>query len=478
MKRYELLGFSEADWMRYARRRFGKYNLAGKLSEKLRTQLSKVQVQDEGGRVIPFFVDILATILEEEITNTPDNEFKVSYQPTPYPSNNELTDHIVCSVFRREEVRHDLGISVSQVASFISELVVDFGESIPADEAIERLKLLYDERGMDLFQKLSLNPLLSKQGDVLKLCYGFLGDYFPVLFLIESFIQRSGTQEFDRCLARLNAPESTEFKEVLRYFSTRQEEFHGHAKAAIANLRKQSLGEDHISTQLREEARRATSAVLRLYAAVRGLTGSRLTEQLLDLFDAASDDERGRSTVIGLCVYGDFPPIDFSNVTVMQGRFVGYTKFVTCKFNNARFLYCKFDRCRSSETAGDSFSSALFDASCDLGDLTQTLQMVNVGKEAENAMVEAEVKKFLHCFFKGNHFVDTKTAHMKFSSRLSGLSLDKFDRLIKKGYLEVTVEKHDETYYEISNVLKQSVYRLLVNNYVDGNIRRFIAFVR
>ena len=166
MKRYELLGFSEADWMRYARRRFGKYNLAGKLSEKLRTQLSKVQVQDEGGRVIPFFVDILATILEEEITNTPDNEFKVSYQPTPYPSNNELTDHIVCSVFRREEVRHDLGISVSQVASFISELVVDFGESIPADEAIERLKLLYDERGMDLFQKLSLNPLLSKQGDV------------------------------------------------------------------------------------------------------------------------------------------------------------------------------------------------------------------------------------------------------------------------------------------------------------------------
>lgn len=477
MTRYELLGFDEANCTRYARRRFSKYASAENLSSKLERQLSSIQLQESSGRVIPFFVDILATILEEELNEDRDSRFEVSYQATPYPSNNELTDHIVYSVLRREEVRHELGISVSQVASLLSELIVDFGECIPSAEAIERLTLLYDEQANDLFSKVSLNPLLIPQADTLKLRYGFLNDYFSVLYLIDSLIQHSGTWDFVKCLSRLNAPESTEFKEVLRYFSNRKDEFHLHAKAAISTLRKYALSKEHAAMPKTEVARRATSAVLRLHATVCSVSYSNPTDCLLDLLDARNSNGVGR-TVEGLFIYGEFPIIDFTNLTVLNSRFSGYIKFPKCKFTNTKFLFTRFDRCGGTQPANESLASVVFDSSCDLGDLSQTLQMIRTGKAAEDAMVEADVKKFFHCFFKGDRFVDTKTAHMKFSSRLPGLSLDTFDRLLKQGYLQVKTKKHDENYYEVSESLRSSVYRFLVNNYVDGKIRGFFEFVR
>lgn len=74
--------------------------------------------------------------------------------------------------------------------------------------------------------------------------------------------------------------------------------------------------------------------------------------------------------------------------------------------------------------------------------------------------------------------MDTKTSYMKFSSRLSGLSLDTFDRLLREEYLQVKTQKKDETYYEISDAFRPSVYRFLMNNYLDAKMRRFITFVR
>ena len=480
MVRYYLLGFDEANCARYAQRRFRNTSSQAELSKLFTERLQNMKLLYAAGRVVPFFVDILATILEEEASSVSANTFDVSVQQTPYPSNNDLVDHIIYAVLRREELRHGLDITVREIASFISELVVEYGEQIPSAEILDRLRLVYDERGLDLFSKLSLNPLFTRKEGVLALRYSFLTDYFSVLFLIDQFIQKSTTREFRKSLQRLNAPESTAFRDISRFFSQYEGKFQALARAALLNLKSHATRESTESSKevlSREDARRGISAVLRLYVKVTGASGAQLTQKLLELYDCRENDD-GNVTVDGLFVYGDFPPIDFSELTIVGSRFSGYTNFAKCKFANSRFMYTVFERCGGTCHAEQSLSTAVFDSSCDLGDLSETLQRMSGGREAENALIEGDVRKFFHCFFKGDHFIDVKTEHMKFSSRLSRLSLDDFDRLVRHGYLKVKSQKQKETFYVLADALKPSVNRFLANNYVDQKIRDFIELVR
>lgn len=474
--KYELLGFDATACEKYINRRFRGYQNQTALVQKVLTQIEKVRLHDHEKRVVPFFADIAATVVEDELRERKGKDFEVEDDPTPYASNNDLTDHIIHSVLRREETRHGLDISVREVVYLISGLVADYGKRWPAIEMKERLELLYDARGKNLFSKLSLSPLLITGPEEIELRYSFLSSYFEVIFLLDGIIAKGLGKEFIRSLGRLT-PDSSEFRELKRFFLERQEELHRCTKALVSHLKVAATASDSSGLIEKESARKAIASLLNLYAAVVNKTMTGITERVLDIYGASVSPDT-KAAVDGLFICGDFPTFDFTNLTVTNSRFHNYRRLLASRFRDTRFLFTSFENCGAPEITSISLDHSMIDSSCEIGDLREILDLSKSGKEEEAQMVIAEVKKFLHSFFKGDRFIDNNRVHVRFSNKVPGLSDTKFDRLIANNYIQIKRVKEVDTFYEIAGAFQPSVRRLLTNNYPDAMMKEFLLFVR
>lgn len=474
--KYELLGFDANACEKYINRRFRGYQDQATLVNKVLTQIEKVRLHDIEKRVVPFFADIAATVVEDELRERKGKDFEVQDDPTPYPSNNDLTDHIIHSVLRREETRHGLDISVREVVHLISGLVVDYGKRWPASEMKERLELLYDARGKNLFSKLSLSPLLVAHPEEIEVRYSFLNSYFEVIFVLDGIISNGLEKEFIRSLGRLT-PESSEFRELKRFFLERQDELNSCAKALVSRLKAAAVASDSSGLIEKEPARKAIASLLNLYAAVVSKTMAGVTERILDIYGvAACSDEK--AAIDGLFICGDFPALDFTNLTVTNSRFHNYRRLLASRFRNTRFLFTSFENCGDPEISSISLDHSMIDPSCEIGDLREILDLSKSGKKEEALMVIAEATKFLHSFFRGDRFIDNNRVHVRFSNKVPGLSDTKFDRLIANGYMQIKRVKEVDTFYEIADAFRPSVRRLLTNNYPDAMMKDFLQFIR
>jgi len=209
IERYELLGFDTESCKRYVTRRLQGYVTGAAMIQKVMGQIAKIRIRDGEGRIMPFLADIATTVVEDELREGEGQGFDVSDDSTPYPSNNDLTDHIVYSILRREQTRHQLEIPIGEVVELISDLVIDYGKRWPLAEMRNRLMILYEDRAQSILAKLQLNPLLVSQNDDIELRYSFLSSYFEVLLMLRGLLRCSLEPGTIRSLCRLN-PDSEE----------------------------------------------------------------------------------------------------------------------------------------------------------------------------------------------------------------------------------------------------------------------------
>ena len=476
--RYELLGFDTESCQSYVTRRLHVYSGASALIQKVMTQIAKVRIQDHEGRIVPFLADIATTVVEDELKEGKDQNFDVSDDLTPYPSNNQLTDHIVHSILRREETRHELDISVTEVVEIVTGLVVDYGKRWPAAEMQNRLQLLYETRAESIFTKLQLNPLLlTKNGDI-ELRYSFLSSYFEILFMLQGILRSSLETETARSLARLSS-DSEEARELRRYFLAHPAQVEEALKSMLPKLRDRATTTDatKISTIERENVKGAIASLLQLYFGMQKLSIDFVTTKLFEFYGVTGNLTSGL-TLDGLFIKGAFPPLDFTNLIVTNSRFQGYKNFLSSRFKNTKFMYSLFDDCSNSDVINSSLNPTMIDPTCDAGDLRDSFALSKATKVDEQTMMIAEANRFLHSFFRGDRFIDNKQAHVRFSAKVPGLAKDKFDRLIANGYIDLVKEKTIANFYEISADFKVSVRKFLANGYPDGRMKRFLAFIR
>jgi len=79
---YELLGFNSSDWTRYARRRFHGHQKSHEIVGKLNSILSSSSLKSVDGRVVPFFVDVLCTMLEDDAASNINQDFEFTQDST------------------------------------------------------------------------------------------------------------------------------------------------------------------------------------------------------------------------------------------------------------------------------------------------------------------------------------------------------------------------------------------------------------
>jgi hypothetical protein len=477
--KYELLGFDTASCEKYLARRFRDYTSREQLTQRVLAQIQKINLAEADERIVPFFADIVATIAEDQLQKNLSQDFELKCDPTPYASNNELTDHIIYSVLRREETRHDLDISTSEVLQLLTGLVVDFGKRWPAEELLHRLRLLYDERSTSVFSKLALNPLLLRRPDEFELRYSFLQSYFEVLFILDGILEEGIQPELIKCLARLGSFESPAFREVKKYFLGRRDEFHERLKSIIPKLRDIALSPSTDENKAaREMAKKAIAALLGLYGAVRDVAGEKLSPYIWDVLGCASLSGSQR-TVRGLFLRGDFPALDFSNCLVTNSRLQNYQRLLHSKFDNTNFMYTVFQGCGNGGEGATTLERDMFDPTCDVGDLVELLTYRALdNRPDERRLLESEAKKFLGSFFKGGRFETARLSHIKFSNRIAGLTAQRLDFLVVNNRIHGVDSRRDEPEYEIAETFRKSVRKYLADNYADAEMRSFLRSIR
>lgn len=479
IERYELLGFDTESCKRYVTRRLQGYASGSAMIERVMAQVAKIRIQDDDGRIIPFLADISTTVAEDSLAEGKNGGFDVSDDSTPYPSNNDLTDHIVHSILRREQTRHDLEIQIADVVELISDLVIDYGKRWPIAQMQERLSLLYETRAQSVLAKLVLNPLLVLQNGDVELRYSFLSSYFEVLLMLRGLLRSSLESGTMRALSRLD-PESEEARDLKRYFLSHSAEVEAALHSIVPLLRDQATSSNSSADDARgrrEYAKGAIASLLNLYFSAQKLSVDSTTAKLLSFYGLKEDTNEIR-TLEGLFIKGTFPPIDFSRLIVTKSGFHGYKNFLACRFVDVKFMYSVFDQCADLSLTRSDLDPSMIDATCDPGDLQDAFVLAKASKDTEQAMVNQEVTKFLHSFFKGDRFVDNKCAHIKFSTKVPGLASDKFDRLVANGYIAHTKAKTVADFYEIAPGFKASVRRFLTDGYPDGKLKKFIALLR
>lgn len=471
VERYELLGFTDRDWTKYANKRFIGNPERSQIVEKLKTTLSNSKLSIEGGRVVPFFVDVLCNIFEDEISDGCNISFALSDELTPYPSNNEIIDKVVYSVFRRELRRQSIDLDITQLVGLLAEVVSEHGEDFGSTVLLNNLELYYETRAGDLIKKIKLNPLLRLDGNLIRLRYDFLQSYFRALFLIDCLQRSMVAPEALGAYAKCNSAEGPEIQYLSKYYSAAIDKLESQLSILFPKLR--DIVKENVEVKRIELARRAMSGVWKVYRAARQFTGAKLTEKIVEILPGSVP---GRS-IDGLALYGDFPPLDFTDTTVINSKFLDYSNFGRSKFVGAKFIACVFERCGGVLNSGGTLHLAKFESSCNLGDVSELVAHSESLVLSEDRLIEAECLPFLRSFFKAGGEYDPKKDWIKFSTKVRGLRIKDFDRLLPE-FIVIKVKKSNETYYSVSPSFVESARKFIDNNYIDNRMRSFIYFVK
>lgn len=474
---HELLGFDETSRSKYIRKRFKKYNnpeeIVGRFDKYIQ-QLEKFG--DHHSRIVPFFVDIVSTIFEEQLSEQGKISFEISSEDKDYACNSTLTDLIIFSVLRREKTRHDIELETKEFIDLLSELSVEHGESIPCEKLREKLNIYYDDSADTLYSKIIINPLLIQEGNLLRFRYQFLNEYFKSLFIISGILRNSLSKDMIQCLANTIITGQQSTSDVIFYFSQERIDILHSATKEMLKKAKTLLSREGIEPREKESTKKAVGSLLSIHARCGHFQRGELSRRMRDLYQVSSDlDAEGK--IEGLYIYGDYPSLDFSNLQIWDSGFYNYENFITSKFSGTKFYYSEFSNTGGTYTS-DSFDPSMFDSTCKLGDLTDTLALVESSAKSNKTLCESELKKFLRSFFKSASFVDQKMMYMQFSGKVEKLSRRNFDALLRMGLIELQTEKNIDKFYIISDNYQDSVYRFLNDNFIDSKIKSLVDYLK
>jgi len=357
---HELLGFDESSRAKYIRKRFNKYNKTDDLISLFDKYIDQLeQFGDHHKRIVPFFVDMVSTIFEEQLAEQGKISFEISSEDKDYACNSSLTDLIIFSVLRREKTRHDIELETREFIELFSELAVEHGEAIPCEKLREKLTIYYDDSADQLYSKVVINPLLIQEGNLLRFRYQFLNEYFKSLFVIAGILRRSLSKDMIQCLANTKDDSQQSITDVITYFSQEDIEIVHDASKEMLSKAKTLLVRDDIEPREVESVKKAIGSLLSIHSRCGRFQRADLSRRVRDLYQVAPDLDID-SKIEGLFIYGDYPSLDFSNLQVWDSGFYNYENFITSKFNGTQFYYSEFSSTGGTYTS-DSFDPTMFD---------------------------------------------------------------------------------------------------------------------
>ncbi len=470
---YNLLGFKIANCNKYLNIRFKHNDDKEAIISKIISQIEKCSLSGEE-RIIPFFVDVIANIYEDNLySGSEDDEFELSQEMTPYPSLNEINDHVIHSIFIREKVRHKYNISSLEMIELFKTFNIELGDKWDINEASVLIGVLYENQQRELTDCVLKNPLLNVISDNLATYkYEFLHSYFNSLSMMEFLTESTNIENTINLLSK-SSKDTPEHKDLYKFLCGQEDAL----KILTPSLSKAIEMSFEYEKQDRVKYERAVAAIENIIYLVSMFTNGKkdeFTETIKKLYDSNHNNK-----ITGLYIKGDLPPLNLTDMAISHSKFKNYKRFLKSDFESSKFTYTKFINCHNENIRTTSFLAADIDRNtCDIGDLDYTFNMLSKIQDAAEEQVTEELNKFLSSFYKGSSFIENKKTYIKFSNHLPGLKSGAFNKLLSHGLISIKAEKEVDTFYIISENYRTSVRRFLNDGYKDARIKKLIDFVK
>lgn len=469
---FYLQGFDEHTCEEYLKRRIPR-SAPERLNtiEMVRRYISEVASQDQGGRILPFYVDLLCKMVEDAQEEGKPFNFDVSLEGKPYRSGNGYFDSFVYSVMRREMARQSLDISIEEVVDLFEEIAAEFGQIFPREALEEKIWVYYDAKATVVIEKVFRNPLLEirdKQGTFYMFRYEFLSGYFQTLLLIRAIADKEVHATTIQVMEKQHLGDSKLVKDVAKYFEHHKEDLIRGCTAWIGKCRDQ-LRIANSDAKSQDRHFRCISAVMHIFrsAACQTNNRARVMDGIKRIIKAERNSQ-GRDQIHDLVIHGNFPPLDFSDTDIWDSRFIGYTGFLSSKFENSMFHSCVFSGINGSKF-DPSLQPCVFErGTCKMGDLEEIFASVKTKGELSRKIAEDCLQKFFDGFLENGKFKNKHVENIKFSNKISKAFLRD---LVKRG------DMHFDPigdYYGVAPTHHKNVYDFLINNNIGGFVRSLL----
>lgn len=467
--KFELLGFKIENCEKYLNQRFEKYQNSENIISKIINKIETSTLTNEQ-RIIPFFIDVISNIFEDNIESKSDANLEIIIEDTPYPSLNTLNDHLIFSIFNREKTRHKFSISAVEMLTIFIDLNIELTNIWLYDDIKNNIEILIETAPEKIIDALLKNPLLKqKENKTYTLKYDFLQSYFNNLALFNFFEQEKINNDFIKTLTKLNK-DSNEFKDIVIFLKSK-ENLPKTIKPIINELSEKYMMK---TGKEKEKAIKFIEKIISLLSSINKNSPEDFNNSIREIYNT----QEKNNTIKNLFINDDIHNLNFKDLKIMNSHFKNYPKFLKSNFTNSKFSYCNFENCHSDKFPNSNFLEATIDKSnCEIGDLEISYGALSKKSEENEIFAYEEMHKFLSSFYRGGAFRDNNKMHIRFSKHVSGLMTNNFDKLISNNIIIVSSKKEVDTFYAISETFKGSVRRFLNDGYKDSKIKNIYKII-
>ena len=462
---FYLKGFEEDIWNKYIEKRFLKYVNSDLYLKKINKYItSLLNISNDSEKILlPFFLDLISEIVEEELKNE-QNSFIIDSINSDYPSNCESIDYLIHAILKREIKRQQFNMSVTKFVAFFKDLVMSYGDKLSFANLKDLIEISFDSNDThEIYSKILLNPLVKVNTslEVLYFKYDFLGNYFKTLAIIDYFSNNEIKvldKQIVNDLSKYYDGSHIVLNECIKYFSKNIPLCIQNSKSIINLIIQQINQENKNHLKLKHTISTLLYFTQKIHGSI--LSKDKRIEIVKSLY---SNNE-----IKHFYIWGEFYPLDFSNIKVWSSEFHEYTSFSKCKFENTIFYHSLFE---DIEIHNCSISKENFDLdSCSLGTIQQYIDNQNSSFQNKIKVFEEDFLKFCRNFFNGSSFEAKLLENITIPPRFQNKKHNILDFLISNTFLiqdSLILKK----YYEIDKQYHRSIKSLIENNHIDPKIQ-------
>lgn len=429
---FKLLGFSNELVEQYLKKRLSKQRVRD-----AQKYLSQFEISDQSLHT-PLYLSLICDLVEREEyeENTlPNDILESDYYYSELP-----LDNLIYKLLQREIGKQSLNIICDNYFELIVEISVRNRGSITKNDLNQYIGIFFpsievtSNNEEDKYTQFYISPLLAydRNADVFKIKYDFVELWTKVRFALYNFKRDVFNEDLRRLLIEFYDGSSVLLEELVRMKRITKINYIDRGSRILKKLI-DDYRQPEKSKKL-DLTRKAISGLLYFILSGESKSKSDYSNDIIQLF--------GSDKLNYLCIFGNFFPLDFSEIQVSEGWFQQYHSFQKCKFPSDKTVFYHSTFKGIDPKFSLTLNSILFDSKCNLNEELKKAfddglnSAGNVYKQ-----VRTNLQRILKIGYRYNNFSWKSESVYKKATIKGNNSLDDYLRFLT---LEGILEKYSE----------------------------------
>jgi hypothetical protein len=460
----DLKGFNESMAAQYFNKKFENHEPKTKKAIKILKSLTK------GTNMYywPFLVYLVSDIVLKEGQDLQDIELASSNLTSKFLNPEIEFDNIIINFSLREKRRQNLELDIDDFIDLFREIIIEYQGEMSLTNFKDYVHTMFpsilatdkDESG---YQRILVNPLLKEKDNKVSMSIDFIQYHLNSVFLTYFILNNAQSMSIYKTLSRYYDGEDEIIKDIASRLLKSKVDisiFSNYISRLLSAIKKDEYTQgDKIIIQ------RSISTVLHLAFKVYESRASKgMKERTVLLFEIFSGNYNN------IHIYGAFPSLDFSSITVRNSSFNYYNNFLkSSRDEKTRLIDTKIVLSNIDHRVTTSWEEINFDTSCVLsGEFKNLLKSTISSKFADFYSLKKDISTLLKRFQKSGRFILQMESHLDFTTSSKLSSVDLVDEMLTYGIVTNKIRGKGKYNWTIIDSKKDSVNQLLHNDHADA----------